>query len=99
MLRLVRGSYLGIMVIFFSGHQLPRALNSVVENDSTRVDEGRNCCNILAIKMKALTVVGRVEQSLIGATIRDIICSPQPVSGCEPTATYSTKEIVLRCLC
>ena len=35
-------------------------MNRVGRHDSTRVDEGRKCCSILAMKkMKARTVVGR----------------------------------------
>ena len=51
---------------FLERHQLlPRALNSVGKQNSTRVDEGRKCRNLLAIKTKARTVVGRGEKSLL----------------------------------
>ena len=47
--------------LFLESRQLfPRALYSVGKhNNSTRVDEGRKCRIILAIKTKARTVVGR----------------------------------------
>ena len=39
--------------------QLPRVPNRVGRYNSTRVDEGRKCCILQAIKIKARTVVGR----------------------------------------
>ena len=45
----------------------------MVKHNSTRVDEGRKCCTLLAIEAKARTVVGRVEKSLLsnhGSEIR-----------------------------
>ena len=42
--------------IIFWRHQLPGALYSVGKNNSTRVDEGKKCSSILAIKTNARTV-------------------------------------------
>ena len=42
--------------------QLLRALSSVGRYNSTRVDEGRKCWILLAVKMKARAEVGREEE-------------------------------------
>ena len=43
-----------------------RAPDSVGRRSSKRVDDGRKGQSLLAIKMKARTVVGRREKSLLG---------------------------------
>ena len=45
--------------------QLLRAPSSVGRYNSTRVDEGRKCWLLLAIKMKARAEVGREEEGLV----------------------------------
>ena len=47
-------------------NQLLRAPSSVGRRNSMRVDEGRKGWSLLAIKMKARTIVGRGEKSLLG---------------------------------
>ena len=46
-------------------NELLRTPSSMGRQNSMRVDEGRNSWNLLAIKMKARTVVGRGEKSLL----------------------------------
>ena len=45
--------------------QLLRAPSSVGKYNLTRVDEGRKCCILLGIKMKARAEVGREEEGLL----------------------------------
>ena len=55
-------------IVIFQRHQLPRETYSMGKHKAMRFDEGRKRCIIAATKMKARTVVGRGEESLVSDT-------------------------------
>ena len=57
-----RGEILNLLAKMPKKDQLLRTPSSVGMHNSTRVDEGRKCLILLAIKMNARTVVGRGDE-------------------------------------